>query len=150
MSRGPQVLPSAFTCLVVTGLLVACAPVEPPEAREVGFLCADGETLVATFPAGGESVVLDIEGERVELSRVYSGTGAQYSDGSTTTFFTTASGAVLERGGKTYADCVRSEAPSRPWIRFSPKNSASTWRWPGHEGYRPTLWEWSDLRRAWR
>jgi hypothetical protein len=106
--------------------------------------------IVATYQVGGGSVVLDFEEERVELPRVYGGTGARYSDGAATTFFTTESGAVLERGGKTYADCVRSEMPSRPWVRFSPKNSASTWRWPGHEGYRPTLWQWSDLRRAWR
>jgi len=149
MKREPLAPATAFACLVLTVGLVACAPTEPPAAREVVFTCADSETIVATFPVGGEAVVLDIEDERIELPRVQTGTGAEYSDGSTS-FHTTGSGAVLERDGKTSADCVSSQVPSRPWVTFGAESPTSTLRWPGHAGYRRTLWQWSDLHRPWR
>lgn len=148
MRRKPQVTSGPLACLALAAGLVACASPEPPADREVAFTCADGETIVASFPAGGEAVVLDIEDQGVELPRVYAATGAEYSDGSTT-FYTTGGGAVLERDGKTHADCVSRQVPSRPWVTFGAKNSTSTLRWPGHAGYRPTLWQWSDLRRPW-
>jgi membrane-bound inhibitor of C-type lysozyme len=150
VSRGPRAPSGAVACLALAAGLAACARAEPPAAREVGFVCADGETIVAAYPVGGEAVVLDVEGEHVELPRVFGGAGARYSDGTTTTFFTTESGAVLERSGKTYSDCIRSEVPSRRWVRFGAKNEGSTLRWPGYAGSRRTVWQWSDLRRALR
>jgi membrane-bound inhibitor of C-type lysozyme len=154
MRREGRAPATALACLILAAGLVACTPTapppEPPADQEVAFTCTGGDTIVAAFPVGGESVILDVRGERMELPRVYGGTGAEYSDGRTTAFFTTGGGASLERGGKIYAGCVRSEVPSRPWVTFGAKNSGSTLRWPGHAGYRPTLWQWSDLRRAWR
>jgi membrane-bound inhibitor of C-type lysozyme len=149
MRRTPQVTSGSLACLALGAGLVACASAEPPAAREVAFTCAGGETIVASFPAGGEAVVLDIEDERVELPRVYTATGAEYSDGSTS-FHTTGSGAVLKRDGKTSVDCVSSQVPSRPWVTFGAESPTSTLRWPGHAGYRRTLWQWSDLHRPWR
>jgi membrane-bound inhibitor of C-type lysozyme len=149
MRREPRAPATAFACLALTAGLVACAQAEPPAPREIAFTCADGETIVASFPAGGEAVVLDIEGERVELPRVYAATGAEYSDGSTT-FYTTGSGATLERDGKTHADCVSSQVPSQPRVTFGAQSSTSTLRWPGHAGDRRTLWRWSDVHRPWR
>jgi membrane-bound inhibitor of C-type lysozyme len=154
MRRAGRAPATALACLALTAGVVACAPtappVEPPAAREVAFTCAGGDTIVAAFPVGGESVILEVQGERVELPRVPAVAGTEFSDGQTTAFFTTGGGASLERGGKIYAGCVSSELPSRPWVTFGAKNSGSTLRWPGHAGYRRTLWQWSDLRRAWR
>ena len=147
MRRGPRIPWTAFACLAMTAGLAACtptaAPAEPRADREVAFACAGDKTIVATFPVGGESVVLQIGEERVELPRAYAGTGAQYSEG-TTTFFTTESGAELERGGETYADCVRRELPSQRWIRFRPKTYTTTFRWRESTNARPTMWYWRE------
>lgn len=79
------------------------------ETTYASFDC-DGVQLLASFK--GETVTLDFEGEKVELPRVETGSGAKYSDGETT-FWTKAEEAILERpAGAT--DCtvqpIRSQA----------------------------------------
>jgi len=79
------------------------------EATYASFDCG-GVQLLASFE--GEAVTLDFEGEKVELPRVETASGAKYSDGETT-FWTQADEAILERpAGAT--DCtvqpIRSQA----------------------------------------
>ena len=93
---------SAMFCLV--GLaLVGCTASETPEAEvtSVAFACPDGETIEAIFPVdGGEEVIVTLpEQEAITLPQVESGSGAKYSDG-TTTFWEHAGEAMVEVNGE--------------------------------------------------
>lgn len=115
--------------MLVAALVAACAGEAPrtesTAAQESSIqeeaLAPAAETTYASFDCGGvqllasfegETVTLDFEGEKVQLSRVESASGARYSDGETT-FWTQAEEAILERpAGAT--DCtvqpIRSQA----------------------------------------
>lgn len=115
--------------MLVAALVAACAGEAPRSestaAQESSIrketLAPAAETTYASFDCGGvqllvgfeeETATLDLAGEKVELPRVESASGAKYSDGETT-FWTQAEEALLERpAGAT--DCtlqpVRSQA----------------------------------------
>jgi heat shock protein HslJ len=108
---------SAITRLVgsVTALVVlGCAPgvsthSAPPlrtAARTIGYLCPDRSGFQVAMPADGASVRIDgLASGPVTLPIAPSGSGARYSDG-TTTFWSKGAEAMLERPGETPRTCA--------------------------------------------
>jgi membrane-bound inhibitor of C-type lysozyme len=88
----------------IAASLGGCAERDRVANREVAFLCGDKQ-FVAVFETDLDSVVIDMQGQRVRLPHVPAASGAKYSDG-TTTFWTKGDQADLERAGASYGDCV--------------------------------------------
>ncbi len=94
-----------FVGFAVAASLAGCSADEQRVAnREVAYQCGDKQ-FVAVFETDLDSVVIDMQGERVRLPHVPAASGAKYSDG-TTTFWSKGDQALLERSGETYRDCV--------------------------------------------
>jgi heat shock protein HslJ len=75
-------------------------------ARTIGFLCPDRSGFQVSMPADGASVRIDgLTSGPVTLPIVPSGSGARYTDG-TTTFWSKGAEAMLERPGETPRTCT--------------------------------------------
>jgi heat shock protein HslJ len=83
----------------------APAPATPP-ARTVGYLCPDQSGFQVSIPADGASLTLDgLASGPVALPIARSGSGARYTDG-TTTFWSKGAEALLERPGQASRTCT--------------------------------------------
>ncbi|MBW7901968.1 MAG: MliC family protein [Rhodocyclaceae bacterium] len=74
-----QLIATALASLVAA----ACANT-PPNAHEVAFACADGQSLSVRFFPAQEIAVLMRSGEAIELRQQPSGSGFIYSNGPNT------------------------------------------------------------------
>lgn len=100
------------TAVAAAATLTACAPHSPP-ATSPGteppggifrWDCGAGTTFTVRYGPGDVAVV-SREGREVFLPRAVSGSGARYTDG-TTTFWEHAGRARLETPSATYPDCA--------------------------------------------
>ena len=105
-----------LSILVVT--IVGCVPIQAPAAAaemdepatgniiEATFVCPDGTSLDTVFDNDAHTVTVALPDGRVTLPQVESGSGAKYSDG-TTTFWNKGDEAMVEVNDETvYQNCV--------------------------------------------
>ncbi|MBO6782753.1 MAG: MliC family protein [Alphaproteobacteria bacterium] len=88
--------------------LAACGPTSQP-VSEAGFNCGD-TPVHASFLR--DSLILDIDGRRAELSRAVSGSGVRFIGGSgddRVTFWEKGATATLTVGQRVYPLCARTE-----------------------------------------
>jgi membrane-bound inhibitor of C-type lysozyme len=100
---------------LIAAVVVSSCDSTPPagsqDGQRVYYNCADGRRFSALFSADGSNAALEIDGRRVTLPHVPSGSGATYRDGAVT-LFTKGDNAFLEEDGtRTYADCIGAAAP---------------------------------------
>ena len=104
--------------LVIGALAAGCTPIQAPTAVpepaqsesasiiEATFVCPDGTSLDTVFDNGANTVTVTLPDETITLPRAESGSGARYSDG-TTTFWNKGDEAMVEINGETiYQNCV--------------------------------------------
>ena len=93
-------------------LLVACSDLPfaskssiPPGSKRFEYKCPDGASFDVLMSPTGDKAKLELEGVMYELKQVRSGSGARFSDG-TTTYWSKGREAIIERGGKVvHGDC---------------------------------------------
>ena len=77
----------------------------PPGSRQLQYKCADGTRFDVLMAPAGERAKLELGGVLYDLKQVPSGSGAKFSDG-TTTYWSKGRDATIERSGKTVRrDC---------------------------------------------
>jgi membrane-bound inhibitor of C-type lysozyme len=87
------------------GAATEAAPA-PAAIIEATFVCPDGTTLDTTFDNTADTVTVALPDGTVTLPRAVSGSGARYSDG-TTTFWNNGDEALVEVNGEiVYDKCV--------------------------------------------
>ena len=116
---------SLRTLMILTLMIAitACMPVQPvtPAAAteapavddtdssnviEATFICPDGTSLDTVFDNSADTVMVALPDGTVTLPRTVSGSGARYSDG-TTTFWNKGDEALVEVDGEIpYQNCV--------------------------------------------
>lgn len=114
-----QTLRSFALLAVLAAVVVGCVPVQAPtpaaaetvdaaagDTIEATFVCPDGTSLDTVFDNAAQTVTVALPDGTVTLPRVESGSGARYSDG-TTTFWNKGDEAFVEVDGETvYENCV--------------------------------------------
>lgn len=104
-----------FACML---LLVACKLITPVPATEIDaadsapttiqatFVCPDGPSIDAVFDNAAGTVTITLPEQTLTLPQVISGSGARYSD-ETTTFWNKGNEATVEINGEVvYAGCI--------------------------------------------
>ncbi len=100
--------------LVITSLLLAAcggtaqppATVAPENVIRATFVCPDGTSIEAVFDNAADTVTVTLPDGTLTLPHVESGSGARYSDG-TTTFWNKGDEALVEVDGQiVYESCV--------------------------------------------
>ena len=107
--------------VIVAAVIAACMPVQPvaPAAPvdeqaagnviEATFVCPDGTELPTVFDNDAQTVTVGLPDGEVTLPRVESGSGAKYSDG-TTTFWNQGDEAMVQVDDETiYENCVQQD-----------------------------------------
>jgi heat shock protein HslJ len=95
---------SVFGC--APGVQTHSAPPLRTAARTIGYLCPDQSGFQVSIPADGASVKIDgLPAGPVTLPIAPSGSGARYTDG-TTTFWSKGAEALLERPGQASRTCT--------------------------------------------
>jgi membrane-bound inhibitor of C-type lysozyme len=98
--------------VAISATITACAQRSPPATspgtepagRIFRWDCGAGTTFTVRY-APGDVAVVSRDGREVVLPRAVSGSGARYTDG-TTTFWEHAGRARLETPSATYPDCA--------------------------------------------
>ena len=99
-------LVATVAALSVLGCAAGVPVPAGPPARVVGYRCPDQSGFQVSFPADGASVKLDgLAAGPVTLPVAPSGSGARYTDG-TTTFWSKGAEATLERPGAPPRTCT--------------------------------------------
>jgi len=106
-----------FAALLPAALLLAACSPEDPASREAdvqssptAYTYTCSETLRFTARFEQDAAVLTLPDREIRLPQVVSGSGARYSDG-TTTFWIKGEEASLEIDGKTFPDCHGEATP---------------------------------------
>lgn len=85
------------------------SPDTAPDVIEATFVCPDGTRIDTVFDNSADTVTFTLPDETITLPRAVSGSGARYSDG-TTTFWNNGNEALVEVNGETiYEGCVAEE-----------------------------------------
>lgn len=80
-----------------------------PDLIEATFVCPDGTRIETIFDNSADTVTFTLPDETITLPRAISGSGARYSDG-TTTFWNNGDEALIEINGDTLYDaCIAEE-----------------------------------------
>lgn len=80
-----------------------------PAVIEATFVCPDGTRVATVFDNSADTVTFTLPDETITLPRAISGSGARYSDG-TTTFWNNGDEALIEISGQTvYNGCIAEE-----------------------------------------
>jgi membrane-bound inhibitor of C-type lysozyme len=110
--------PVVILTLVLIFVLAGCYPPQatpatgsetgttPAATIEATFVCPDGTSIDTVFDNAADTVTVTLPDGTVTLPRVESGSGARYSDG-TTTFWNKGDEATIEVGDETvYEGCT--------------------------------------------
>lgn len=82
---GRSLLWLAFWAIPLGGCGPEAPPPDPtPGETRVEYSCEGGRGFAATFHIGSSSVLLEIDGQTLELPQIRSGSGIAYSDGRVT------------------------------------------------------------------
>ena len=81
----------------------------PPGSRQLEYKCSDGTRFDVLMAPAGDKAKLELSGVLYELKQVRSGSGAKFSDG-TTSYWSKGRDAMIERSGKVvHRDCRTNE-----------------------------------------
>jgi membrane-bound inhibitor of C-type lysozyme len=106
MPRAVLTVPIAFLVLAACSQMPGASPSSaPPGSRQFEYRCADGTKFDVLMWPSGDKAKLELDGIMYELKPARSGSGAKFSDG-TTTYWSKGRDATIERGGKVvHRDC---------------------------------------------
>jgi len=79
-----KVIATAILVVLASGCTTSAIQDPSPNAREVTYLCTNGESLSVRFPRDQHLAILTRNDQSIELSQQLSGSGFIYSSGSTT------------------------------------------------------------------
>jgi len=107
------VRPTLIATAVAALAAAACSQVPatssssvPPGSRHLEYKCPNGTQFDVLMAPAGDKVKLELGGILYELKAVRSGSGAKFSDG-TTSYWSKGKDATIERAGKiVHRDCT--------------------------------------------